>query len=120
MTFLVTASAPQGHRRTLSRERTSSKCLMQWSFRQVRLLACKMPITRVVRETVEKSTAQRKNEEEHDVRAMEYETLQAGKSAGLHAHRADDRRGDHRYPGGHRHPALRQRPGAGPHRQGPG
>ena len=40
--------------------------------------------------------------------------------ARLHADRAAHRRGDHRHPGRDRRPALRQRAGARPHRQGPG
>src|SRR3981081_2795392 len=51
---------------------------------------------------------------------VDEEATLGSEPARLHSHRADDRRRDHRHPGGHRHPALRQRSGAGADRPGPG
>src|SRR5207302_50594 len=55
-----------------------------------------------------------------NVELLAHEEKGARQSARLHAHRADDRGGHHRYPRGHRDPAVRQRPDARPRRQGPG
>src|SRR6266705_207568 len=54
------------------------------------------------------------------VQLLAQETLHDGQSAWLHAHRADDRRRDHRHPGRYRRSALCQHAGAGAHREGPG
>ncbi len=55
-----------------------------------------------------------------NVELLAHEEKGARQSARLHAHRADDRGGHHRYPRGHRDPAVRQRPDPRPRRQGPG
>src|SRR5206468_3042160 len=54
------------------------------------------------------------------VQLLAQEKLHDGQSAWLHAHRADVRRRDQRYPGLDRRSALCNHAGAGPHCEGPG